>query len=147
MIEQPGLVAAARRHTVWVRSCAATDCHACAAGKGCGGSWLLRCFAVRASEPLAIRHGGRFAAGDRVMLSIPERWLLSATAVVYGAPLLGLLAGAALGDTWRGDLGAMVLGCAGFALGTAFSAALSARLAKTCRLGVRAAPNDARHSR
>jgi sigma-E factor negative regulatory protein RseC len=147
MIEQPALVAAARRHTVWVRSCAATDCHACATGTGCDAGWLLRCFTVRAGEPLAIRHSGRLATGDRVILSIPERWLLSAATVVYGAPLLGLLAGAALGDMAGGDLGAMVLGGAGLAMGAAFSAALSARLAKTCPLSVRAARSETRHSR
>ncbi|MDH3713657.1 MAG: SoxR reducing system RseC family protein [Gammaproteobacteria bacterium] len=147
MIEQPALVAAARRHKVWVRSCAATHCHACATGRGCGAGWLLRCFAVRASEPLVIKHSGPLAAGDRVILSVPERWLLTAAAAVYGAPLLGLLAGAALGDSWGQDLGAMVLGGVGFTVGAALTVALSARLAKACPLSVRAAPRETRYIR
>jgi len=147
MIEQPALVAAARRPTVWVRSCSAGDCQACAVGKGCGAGWLLRCFARRDREPLALEHGGSFAPGDRVVLSIPERWLLTLAGAVYGLPLLGLIMGATLGDALGRDTGAMLLGGSGFLAGAALAAALSTRLEKACPLSVRAAPRGTQPSR
>jgi len=114
-------------------------------GKGCGADWLLRCFARRDREPLALEHDGSFAPGDRVVLSIPERWLLTVAGAVYGLPLLGLLTGATLGDALGRDTGAMLLGGAGFLAGTVMAAALSARLGKACPLSVRAARSGPRH--
>ncbi|MDH3451801.1 MAG: SoxR reducing system RseC family protein, partial [Gammaproteobacteria bacterium] len=110
----------------------------CAAGQGCGAGWLLRCFGTRAGETLVLDNSGGHAAGDRVVLSIPERWLLLAAGVVYGAPLLGLLVGAALGDLVGQDAGAMLLGAAGFVLGAVFARVLNAWLAKACPLALRA---------
>jgi sigma-E factor negative regulatory protein RseC len=54
--------------------------------------------------------------GDTVSLSLPERFVLAAAALVYGLPLLGLLIGASIGVAMTGsDVG----GVGGAAIGIA----------------------------
>jgi positive regulator of sigma E activity len=49
----------------------------------------------------------RLAVGAAVDVTLPERYLLLGAAVVYGLPLVALLAGAVIGAAWwRSDLGA-----------------------------------------
>ena len=139
MIEQPALVAAVRYPTVWVRSCAASACGACAAGHGCGAGWLLRCFGARPGKPLAFHSADAHAVGDRVVLIIPARWRLLVACVTYGTPLLGLLAGALMGERAGAEIGAILLGATGLLLGAASASALGGKLARTCPLSVRAA--------
>ena len=138
MIEQPALVAAVRHPVVWVRGCAASECGACSAGQGCGGGWLLRCFGARRGTWLALRSTDRHTVGDRVMLSVPERWLLLAACVAYGTPLVGLLVGAVVGQLTGREAGAMALGAAGLVLGSLAARVLSSTLAKACPLSLRA---------
>jgi sigma-E factor negative regulatory protein RseC len=60
----------------------------------------------------------RLERGDTVSLSLPDRFLLAAAALVYGLPLVGLLAGASIGAAVTGtDLG----GLGGAAIGIAAS--------------------------
>lgn len=140
MIEQPATVAAAQARTVWVsRPAGAAPCAACAAGTGCGAGWLLRVFGGRRPAAVPVAPSGAFAVGDRVVLSIPERWLLLAAGAVYGAPLAGLILGATLGELLAGSAGAMLAGCAGFVAGAAAAWLLGHRLARACPVRVRAA--------
>lgn len=47
--------------------------------------------------------------GDTVSLSLPDRFLLAAAALVYGLPLIGLLTGASIGVAMTGsDFGGVV---------------------------------------
>ncbi len=49
----------------------------------------------------------QFAVGVAVDVTLPERHLLLAATLVYGVPLVALLAGAVIGAAWwRSDLGA-----------------------------------------
>lgn len=138
MIDQPATVAAAQARTVWVcRPADAVRCAECTRGVGCGAGWLLRGFGAR--HAVAVAHASAFAAGDRVVLSIPERWLLLAAGAVYGAPLAGLITGAMLGELLAEDVGAMLAGCAGFLAGAAMAALLGGRLARAYPVRVRAA--------
>lgn len=140
MIDQPATVAAVRGRTLWVRRSAdAVQCAACSRGAGCGAGWLLRAFGARQAPAVALAQASAFAAGDRVVLSIPERWLLMAASAVYGAPLAGLIMGAMLGELLAEDAGAMLAGCAGFLAGAAMAALLGGRLARAYPVRVRAA--------
>ena len=138
MIEQPALIAAVRHPVVWVRGCEASECGACAAGHGCGAGWLLRCLGARRDQWLPFRSTDIHAVGDRVVLRIPEQWLLLAACIAYGTPLLGLLVGAVVGDRAGQDASAITLGAVGFVLGSLLARVFSARLARACPLVLRA---------
>jgi sigma-E factor negative regulatory protein RseC len=58
--------------------------------------------------------GARLAVGDRVVVALPDRYLLLVSLLVYGLPLAGLLSGALLGLAALGsDLGAAAGAAAG----------------------------------
>ena len=87
------------------------------------------------------------AVGDRVVVALPDRYLMLGSLLVYGWPLAALLGGAAVGAAASGtDLGS----AAGAVLGV-IGAVLSAPLLRQCaerttlrHLSVRrAAPADA----
>jgi sigma-E factor negative regulatory protein RseC len=59
-----------------------------------------------------------FAVGDRVVLTLPERYVLLASLLLYGLPLAALVLGAAVGGAFSGS-------DAGAALGAAAAVAVS----------------------
>lgn len=70
--------------------------------QGCAGSCSLPGSAASSREagiPLTVRDPAKWSPGDRVLLATPESFLLVTSLMVYGLPLLGLLAGAMLGAT------------------------------------------------
>jgi positive regulator of sigma E activity len=71
----------------------------------------------------------RLAAGDLVVVALPERYVLLASLLVHGLPLAALLAGALAGFAATGaDAGALVGGAAGIALGLLATPRLRRRL-------------------
>lgn len=69
------------------------------------------------------------AVGDRVVVAVPDRYLLLASLLVYGLPLTGLLGGALAGLAALGsDLGAAAGACAGAATAMLAAPALRARV-------------------
>jgi sigma-E factor negative regulatory protein RseC len=69
------------------------------------------------------------AVGDRVVVAIPDRYLLLASALVYGLPLTGLLGGALAGLAALGsDLGAAIGAAAGAASAVLAAPALRSRV-------------------
>jgi positive regulator of sigma E activity len=72
---------------------------------GCNGAcfWYRR----RAAETLTLPCKSSLAVGAAVDVTLPERYLLLGATLVYGLPLVALLAGAVIGAAWwRSDLGA-----------------------------------------
>jgi positive regulator of sigma E activity len=72
---------------------------------GCDGAcfWYRR----RAEAILSLPCDARLDVGAAVDVTLPERHLLLGAALVYGVPLVALLAGALVGTAWSGsDLGA-----------------------------------------
>ncbi len=114
MIESPARIRRIEGDTAWVISEAPSSCGACA-GKGCGSSVFARFWHADAAEyPVANPIGAR--AGEAVVIGVPDGALLQASLASYGAPLLLLLTGAAIGGLIFGEPGAIGGGLCGLAL-------------------------------
>ncbi|MCH8479038.1 MAG: SoxR reducing system RseC family protein [Wenzhouxiangella sp.] len=105
----------------WLRFDKLSSCQRCLSGQGCGAGVFSRLFA-RGHARLAMPPGRFFKPGQRVRVGIPSSTLVLMAMLLYGLPLGGFLLAATLGHwlfalhSWR-DLGALVLGLTGAALG------------------------------
>lgn len=86
-----------------------SSCGSCAAKSGCGTSVVASMFPQR-QQRLRLANTIDAVAGDRVIIGLPEAGLQRASLLLYGAPLLGLLCGAALGQQWGGSEPHAILG-------------------------------------
>lgn len=122
MIEEPGLVVAVEGAYAQVQTQRRGACGGCSANGVCGTSVLERYLGRRPVHLRALNQAGA-NVGDRVLVGISEQGLLKAAAAGYLLPLLGLIAGALLGQSlgrWLGavatDLPSLVGAAIGFAL-------------------------------
>jgi sigma-E factor negative regulatory protein RseC len=100
-----------------VEVAASVRCARCAAGKGCGAGLFGGDDKPRQVDAL-IASDLVLGEGDQVRIELAPNNLLRASLIVYGLPLLGALAGAAV--AWlsgAGDLGAAAAALAGAGLG------------------------------
>jgi len=95
MIERPARVTRLEGGLAWVRGMPA-NCEACDRGEGCGGGLLGRLVGHRPVD-FPAQNALRAKPGERVIVGLPERYLLSGAARLYGLPLAGLLFGALAG--------------------------------------------------
>lgn len=93
MVETPAIVRAVRPGYVSVEPAPAASCEACAGS--CTARRISEFFSAR-PRAFDIAVTERFAVGERVIVTIPERTFLAAVMRGYALPLLGLLAGAFL---------------------------------------------------
>lgn len=119
MLEQPARVVESSEAGVWVEPVAPSSCGVCA-GQGCASRQLAeffqrrtRCYQVQSSLPLSV--------GDHVVVGLPNGSLLRSVFLLYGLPLVLILAGAVIAQLWRpGDaaavFGALVGGCVAWSL-------------------------------
>ena len=114
MIEIPARITRIEGDSAWVVTAAPASCGACG-GKGCGSSLFAR--VLHPDEP-EYRVDNRIGAetGESVVVGLPEGALLGAALASYVAPLLLLLAGAALGQQLSGEPGAVAGGLCGLGL-------------------------------
>ena len=97
----------------------AAACPRCAAGKGCGAGLLAAGGAERQVEA-SIPAGLEIAADDNVEISLAPDNLLQAALIVYGLPMLGAVAAAAVAYTLSlGDAAAALAALLGLAAGLA----------------------------
>ena len=102
-------------------------CARCMAGKGCGAALLgagqrRRRFSVLLDDRAAL------GEGDRVAVELAPENVLHAAVLVYGWPLGGAVAGAAVAYLYgAGDAGAALSALAGIAAGVALARARLAR--------------------
>jgi len=137
LIESPARIRRTEGETAWVVSEAPTSCGACA-GKGCGSSVFARFWHADLAEyPVANPIGA--AAGDAVVVGLPEGTLLHATLASYGLPLALLLAGAGIGGKFFGEPGAIGGGLSGLIL-AALWLKLAGRLQVWPQASTRATP-------
>jgi len=139
MIETPARITRVEGDSAWVVSAAPASCGACA-GRGCGSSVFARVLhpdepEYRVDNPIGAQ------AGEAVVVGLPDGALLGAAVSGYLVPLLLLLAGAALGQQFAGELGAVAGGLVGLLLaairlrrrtGQTASPAILRRAASSC---------------
>lgn len=114
MIESPARIRRIEGDTAWVVSEAPSSCGACA-GKGCGSSIFARFWhADEAEFPVTNPIGA--AAGEAVVVGLPDGALLYAAMTSYGIGLAMLLGGAGLGAYFFGEPGAISGGLFGLIL-------------------------------
>jgi sigma-E factor negative regulatory protein RseC len=96
--------------------------------EGCSGLCAWR---MPRAERLTFATRQPLTVGDSVVVAVPDRYLLFASALVYGLPLIGLLGGALAGLAAQGsDLAAAVGAAAGIASAVLAAPALRSRVAR-----------------
>ncbi len=117
MITETGKVVAVDGDRAWVQTIRTSACQSCSARAGCGQRALASVSGGRANQVLVANSSGA-RVGDEVVLGIDEQSLLRASLMVYGVPLLMMVAFCIAGYQWFGgsDLSAVIgalLGLAG----------------------------------
>lgn len=118
MITETGKVVAVEGDKAWVQTIRASACQSCSARAGCGQRALASVSGGRANQVLVINSASA-RVGDEVVLGIDEQSLLRASLMVYGVPLLLMLAFCIAGFQWLGgsDLSAIVGALSGMGVG------------------------------
>ncbi len=78
-----------------------STCSHCELSSGCGTGAIGRLLGHH-SKPLSIRNNHNLKPGDRILLGIPDRAFLTASLLIYGLPLGGLIGTGLLAD-WAFD--------------------------------------------
>lgn len=140
MIEEQGTVLALVGDYAEIRPERRGGCGACSANGACGVSLLDRFFGRRPVRLLALNQAAA-AVGDRVIIGVSEQGLVSAALAAYLVPILGLVIGAALGqsvgpvaDGDFQDFWSLFGGFVGFSLALFWLRRYSARLARNPEL-------------
>lgn len=130
MIEEQASVVSVQGDQIWVQTQRKSVCGTCSARKGCGTASLEQLFGHRRTQ-MRVSSSLPVKAGDEVILGIEESTLLRGSLLLYGLPLLLLLAGAivisyALPEA--GEIGVISGAVAGLVLGLYLVAGYSRKL-------------------
>lgn len=100
----------------------AASCPRCASGKGCGAGIFTASGGSAQPVEASVRSGLSLSEGDVVEISLAPDNLLQAAIIVYGLPMLGAIAGAALayGFSFQ-DVAAAIAALIGMAAGLVVS--------------------------
>lgn len=137
MNEMRAIVLALRGDQAEIAPVGNFGCSQCAGGKGCGSGKLAQMFCSNKPRKFIAKNSAQARVGDEVNVVLPQGMLLRSSMLMYGLPLILLLAGALLGAS---------LGNAGAARdGIALLGALAGLLAGfgICRLIVAGAKQQA----
>ncbi|HEX7046931.1 MAG TPA: SoxR reducing system RseC family protein [Gammaproteobacteria bacterium] len=118
--------------TAWVQCESQAGCARCAAGEGCGAGLFAKLLRGRLQElPVSLPASmAGLAAGDQLLLGLSVTAVQSASFLLYGLPLAGLLIGAIGGGMmFGGDAGALAGAITGLASGLWIARWRGARLA------------------
>lgn len=110
MNQSEAIVARIDGEYAWLDVCKPADCGSCGGATGCG--------AGASKRLLRVRNTMNAKAGDRVLISVPEGFVLKAAAYSYLVPLAAALVGAAIGSL-AGDGGTLAGLIAGLIAGGA----------------------------
>ncbi len=110
MLEQHAIVLKTEGNTAWVEARESGTCGSCGSG-GCSTRRLADLFGRR-ERAFPVDNGLHARAGERVVIGIPAGALWKSAFLLYGLPLLMLIAGGLFGQHAGGDAGA-VAGAAG----------------------------------
>ena len=118
MIEEQARVVAIADDEAEVATMRHSACGGCEAKNGCGTS-LLAAWVPRRQLTFRLRNGIDARVGDTVIVGLNEGALQRSSLLLYGLPLIGLLAGAIAGEQlaawlgWASELGGVVGGLFG----------------------------------
>lgn len=79
-----------------------TGCSGCAQQNTCGAGVISKAFSDRRATFRVNRPAGQFNVGEQVELLLPEQMLTRASLLIYGVPLVALLAVAILSQSLLG---------------------------------------------
>lgn len=117
MIEQEARVVGIEGDDAVVAIQRQSACGGCSAKSGCGTSVVASLFPGR-QQTLHLHNSQHAQVGDRILVGLPESALQRASLLLYGVPLVLLLAGAVVGQSWGGTEPLAILGgLSGVALG------------------------------
>jgi sigma-E factor negative regulatory protein RseC len=114
--------------------------------EGCSGLCAWR---MPRAERMTFATRDPLAVGDSVVVAVPDRYLLLASMLVYGLPLVGLLGGALVGlAALASDLGAAVGAAAGIVLAVLAAPPLRSRVERgtLSRMQLRSSADAYTHS-
>jgi len=115
MLEQTAEVITAKPGETWVRAVETSGCGTCG-GRGCATRRLAELFR-RNGRSFRVDNTLDLAAGERVVVGMPEGSVLAGAGWAYGLPLVAMLGGALLTQVWMpGDGPALAGLLAGAAL-------------------------------
>jgi len=123
MIEEKAIVTGVVGDLAIIQMQRQSTCSHCELSKGCGTGALGRLLGRR-NKPLTISNKFNLKPGDRVVLGMPGKAILKASLLIYGLPLLGMMAGGLLAQ-WligKSETVTIILATTGFAAGLAYSA-------------------------
>ena len=102
MITETGRVVAIESDSLWVETIQKSTCGSCAAQKGCGQSVLARLMGHTSYIRVLLqgRSPEDFRLGQEVDIGVPESLVVRGSLFVYLVPLMFMLLGAGLGDSW-----------------------------------------------
>lgn len=124
MLEQYARVVQSSEQGVWVKPSEPQGCGVCA-GQGCASRRIAELF-QRVPRQYQVESHVALSAGDHVIVGLPEGSVLRSALILYGMPLILMLAGALLAQLWfAGDVGAVVGAVAGLLLSGIFIARAS----------------------
>lgn len=108
MIEEAAVVTAVDADGIWVEKDRSSTCGGCSANKVCGIAALSRALGRKRLRAIVFSDQA-VSVGDQVVVGLEEAALLRGSMLIYGLPLLLLIAGALLGQLAGGhDAGALV---------------------------------------
>jgi sigma-E factor negative regulatory protein RseC len=120
---------------LWLVTQRQTSCGTCAAKKGCSQKVLAE-LSAKDAHYIKVDENPEFSAdvGDVVEIMVPGEAIVKGSLQIYSLPLLTMIAGAAVGDNYAGDAGAIIAAVVGFCAGLWLSKTLLNRDANCQRL-------------
>jgi sigma-E factor negative regulatory protein RseC len=123
MIEEKAIVTGVVDDLAMIQMQRQSACSHCELSRGCGTGALGRLLGHR-SRPLTISNKYSFKTGDRLVIGMPDKAFLNASLLIYGLPLLGMMAGGLLAQ-WlfgKSEMVTIILAISGFACALAYLA-------------------------
>ena len=118
MIEEQVVVTSLDIGGVWVEGVQQSACGSCSAKAGCGKHTMSQLGRkVSLWLPKDDSSGNGLSVGQQVVVGLPEGAILRSTLVLYGIPLMFLLAGAIVGHILAGELASILLSIFSMLLG------------------------------
>lgn len=108
MVEESASVLKVDGDMVWVQAIQQSACGSCQAQKGCGHSLLAKVGQKQITIPVA-RNGIDVAANDQVIIGVPEQAILRSSLIMYGIPLMLMMAVAMFATLVHASEGLVIL--------------------------------------